>query len=367
MMRSFVCLVIVTICCSDVIAQKEDTLKKYIGQDFSFTTKKNALYLAMAVKSQDHWMLYGVYPDTTPLARIFYADKELTIKDGPYTLYHPKRKKAVDGFYAQNASKGVWRYYYPNGQLRDSGMLINNRLTGVWRTWTEDGKLSMEISYDSSALKQNIIGALQGNNSILPSSSTSAVSKYLSGESKFYYPNGQLKEIIIFDTDKKTGPYKKWYETGTQESIGFYSKDSMVGEWEFYRENGKLSSKESYKGNKVASMQCFDEEGKPTGSSCSILKPPVPQGKFLNFKEYLLDNIFWPKKLSRDVQGIVKVKFTVTKEGTVKDFIITSSPHELLSKEVERFFGTIPNWSPAVSHNRVIEYSMDYEVPFLRN
>jgi antitoxin component YwqK of YwqJK toxin-antitoxin module len=367
-MKNFLYLLIVFLIAGmDVLAQKDDSIKIYLSHNLSFTTKRNAVYLAMAIRSQDHWLLYGVYPDTTPLVKMYFADKDLKVKDGPYTLYHPKRVKAVEGYYEQNASKGVWRYYYPNGQIRDSGMLINDRLTGLWRSWDEQGNLAAEINYDSSALKQRTLGTIPGSGSILPASAASGITKMMHGECRIYFPNGKMQEYAVYENDRKTGPWKKWYENGVQESIGYFQKDSMTGDWQFYRENGKLSTKEKYKGNKVVAMECFDENGNATGSNCSILKPPVAQGNFLNFNEYMLDNVFWPKKLGRDVQGAVKVKFTVTREGKMKDFRIVSSPHELLSKEVERFFGTISSWSPAISHNRVIEYTMEYEVPFYRN
>jgi TonB family protein len=94
------------------------------------------------------------------------------------------------------------------------------------------------------------------------------------------------------------------------------------------------------------------------------LKPPVAQGKFMDFDKYALDNMFWPEPLKRsDIQGEVEIEYTISKNGELKNLRVLHTPHELMSAEVIRFFRTL-KWSPAVSHNRPIDYTMKYKVPF---
>lgn len=365
MKKSSIIILVSFLCSFTVSAQKADTIRKYLDQELKFTSRKNAVFPALQVKTNDHWILYSVYPDTGTLIKAYFLDKDLTIKDGPYVLYHPKKIKAVEGYYAKNLSTGIWRYWYVNGQIKDSGQIINNQLSGLWKSWYENGNLQMEIHYSDvtdggtpGKSKQDIVSLIPDHASL----------KFtMNGEAKTYYKSGKLLDSGAYSANLKQGVWKKWYENGKLESMGKFVNNIMTDDWEFYRENGNRSSREKYVNSKVVSMECYDEDGKSTGSYCSILKPPVALGNFNDFNEYVLDNVFWPKDLKdENIQGKVKVKYTVTKEGKLKNLIIVSSPHELLSKEVERFFGTIENWSPAISHNRAVDFEMEYEVPFLR-
>src|ERR1700730_15920874 len=106
-------------------AQKQDTLRKYLDQNFYFTNRANFVYPALAVKSSEHWILYSTYPDTSMLLKIWFKDRNLTIKDGPYTLYHGKGIKAIEGNYHNNERIGLWKSWHKNGQLKDSGMICH--------------------------------------------------------------------------------------------------------------------------------------------------------------------------------------------------------------------------------------------------
>ncbi|WP_315817458.1 energy transducer TonB [Paraflavitalea speifideaquila] len=76
--------------------------------------------------------------------------------------------------------------------------------------------------------------------------------------------------------------------------------------------------------------------------------------------------MFWPESLKRaNIEGTVEIAYTISKEGKMTHIKVLSTPHELMSAEVIRFFNTL-QWSPAVSHNRPIDYTMKYSVPFFR-
>src|SRR5689334_6572641 len=104
---------------------QQDSIRKYLNAELQFTSKKNAVYAAMAIKSKDHWLLYAVYPDTTVLLQAYFKDAGLSIKDGSYILYHPKRIMAQKGFFTDNVPNGTWQSWYPNGQLNNEGILLN--------------------------------------------------------------------------------------------------------------------------------------------------------------------------------------------------------------------------------------------------
>lgn len=188
----------------------------------------------------------------------------------------------------------------------------------------------------------------------------------LDGPAITFYINGHKKDSGAYQLNRKQGPWQYWYPNGQPESAGPYTKDTKEGYWEYYRLNGARSTREKYVNNKVTALECFDENGQPSGNTCPITKPPVPLGKFMNFDKYALDNMFWPEELKRsDIQGDVKIQYTITKEGKLENLNVLRSPHKAMSEEVIRFFKTL-EWSPAVSHNRPIDYTTHYTVPFYR-
>ena len=188
-------------CCYICAGQPEGSFRKYLDDDFEFTTQKKATYSAMAMKSGDHWMMLAVYPDTGTLLKAYFRDKSLRIKDGPFTLYYEKNIKAYEGQYVNNVQQGVWKYYYRNGQLKDSGLIKNNQMVNTWRSWHENGQ-------------QASLGSYQDSDPV--------------GEHYTYHWNGNVEQIIIYpdkpekvhvnkDDPKSTRVYRKLYQANFDE------------------------------------------------------------------------------------------------------------------------------------------------------
>ncbi len=349
-------------------AQQSDTLQKFLDEDLALVSKKNAVYGAVAIRERDHWMLYAVYPDKTPLLRCYFADKALTAKDGPFRLYHPNGKTAVEGYYQGNVQIGIWRYYYANGQLKDSGMIKYNRMVDSWAGWYEDGSLRYKGEFPTADSVTPSLGIPQSPFRLRGILAGDTTVSQRNGKWTSFYQGGEQSESGIYYRGRKNGEFRFFYPGGQTESTGHFADDMQEGEWVYFRENGKQSSLETYRNNKVVLLRCFDENGNPAGDYCSILKPAVPILElYVDFKTYMLDHLFWPKELEgKEVNGVVKLQYTVSKAGKLTDLKILKSPHELISKEVERFFRSLEKWSPAVSHNRAIDYTTELEIPFYR-
>lgn len=309
-------------------AQKKDTVLKYLDRSLQPTTKKNAVYAGVAIKQQGGWLLYGLYPDTTPVVKAWYKDKQLTNKNGPYAVFHPRNIPAQLGYYSDNKMNGVWQSWYPNGQKKDSGLVVNNQLVGPWKVWHSNGTLMYDYVYG----KENPRHVF----SLLP-------------ESHF---------------GLRDGSFTSWYDSGALEATGFYRNDAMDGEWKWFHSNGKPSTIEHYKEGKLISLQCFDTTGKATGDFCSILKPAVLKG-FGDYKQYIFQHLLWPEEaLKKKIEGTVTVRFSVNKNGHLENLVIEG--HAILKRVVEELFETMKEWYPAVSHNRSIEWSDQFNIPFYR-
>ncbi len=349
-------------------AQRSDTLRKYLNEELAFTSRLKAVYAAVAVRSDDHWLLYSVYPDTNMLLKAYFADKELTIKDGPFVLYHPKSIKAMEGVYIQNSKQGVWRYWHPNGQLKDSGMMYHHQLTGEWRSWNEKGLPTARTHYTDIDKLTNRPQSNAGTGRKDGLLANDDVSGELNGLYVSYHPNGRIKDSGHFVAGIRQGVWFTFHANGNKDAEGNFFNGAMEGTWTYYHENGQVSTKELYKNNKIVDLSCFTENGESTGSFCSILKPPVPLlDRYTDFNTYMLDQLLWPKELDgKNVSGMVKAHYTISKNGEMLSFVVDESPHPSITAEVERFFKTLTKWSPAIIHNRPLEYTAKIEIPFYR-
>lgn len=322
------------------LAQK-DSVRKYLNGNLEFTTRKNAVYAAMAVKEDEHWVLHAVYPDTAVLLRVYFKNAGLSIKDGPFELYHPKRIPAQKGYFKDNVPVGKWQTWYANGQLKNEGLIVNNYFSGVWKSWYESGQMMSEQSYAA-------VDA--GGDAVHQFSPAASVEKIMDG----FAPEQKLE-----------GQTTTWYRNGNKESVLNYHNDSLSGTCTWFRENGNLSTKETYVNGRVNELACYDSTGQYTGATCSILKLPVLVHPFFTTLDYIENELH--KEKNKGVQeGDVMVSFAISKKGMVENLVFISSPDDNLNKLIAHIFAGMPAWSPAVTHNRTVDYSMKLQIPYYR-
>jgi TonB family protein len=233
---------------------------------------------------------------------IIYDDSARTIMRGKY--------KADDCL----VKDGWFMYYYSNGKRSLGGKFDNNIRQGNWLRW---------------------------------------------------YPSGQLRDSVFLVNNQANGPSFSFYENGQPESAGIYRQGKYDHEWVFYYENGKPSTREKYVDEKLADLECFDSSGKSMGFNCALSRAPEIKGKYGGFEKYLADSIRYPEAAKKnDIKGIVQFEFTLTKTGEVKNFRILSSPDQTFSDEVLRVIKSVPGWYPAISHNRLMDYTFKMNVSF---
>lgn len=311
--------------------QKKDTVFRYLDENLQLTTKAKAAFYGVSIKQVDHWYLYAIYSDTTPLIKANFKDKQLQVKHGYFCLYYPQRKKAQEGMYTENKKNGVWQSWYESGNHKDSGSLSNNLIVNEWKVWHENGQLYLLTHYKDHV---DPVGAVTMN--------------------------------LISPYGVKQGLQKTWYADGVLESEGNFENDQMHGEWKWYHENGKLSTIEYYNKGKVTEMKCFDSTGNETGDFCSIAKPALLKGHG-NYKDFIRAHLLWPEEaVKKKIEGVVKARFRVDKWGMLKDLKLEgNSP--LLKKAVEDLFLEMKEWYPAISHNRAVEWEEEIDIPFFLN
>jgi TonB family protein len=311
--------------------------------------------------------MVAAYRDTSPYLRVYYKDEQLLLKDGPFQMYFPEGVLAVAGSYINNIKQGPWLYYHTNGQKKDSGSYKNNYMVNEWKSYNEHGDLLIIVDYpDRETISDTVRGqtTLREQKTFILAGDTS--NGDITGRAIRFYEDGQMRDSGRYIANKETGYWRYFYTDGSVESSGTYKAGYKEGDWEYFREDGTRSTKEKYAKNKIVSLECYDEKGNFSGIGCPIQKPPVAQGPFLDFSQFALNNMYWPEALKdTDITGQVNIEYTITKEGKLINLKVLRSPHPLMSAEVREFFKSL-EWSPAVSHNRPVDYKMTFSVPFYR-
>ena len=87
--------------------------------------------------------------------------------------------------------------------------------------------------------------------------------KLYSGESVWYYEDGQKKSEITYKNGKQDGLYTAWYENGQQASEVTYKDGKWDGKWTLWYENGQKSGEATYKDGKriEESFTYWDRDG----------------------------------------------------------------------------------------------------------
>jgi TonB family protein len=313
------------------LGQKKDTVPRYLDADLVLTTKNHAVYYGVSFRKDEHWLLYALYPDNTPLLTSYFKDRELTIKDGPQVVYYPGNKKALECFYRDNMLTGVHQIWYVYGQKKDSGFLDQNHKRGVWKEWHLNGQLKNQTSYDDQY--------------VFP------FSRHLGGSKGLVFP-GWLQ-----------GDFSSWYESGTMESKGNFADNVMEGVWRWFHPNGLPSTIEEYSKGKLVRISCFDTLGKLQGDFCPVARPAVLAG-YGDYKEYIMQNLSWPEEaIKKKIEGSVVVYFRINSHGKLDSLSIVSDK-PILNQAVAGLFDSMKEWYPAVSHNRNVNWEDRMTIPF---
>lgn len=92
---------------------------------------------------------------------------------------------------------------------------------------------------------------------------------------------------------------------------------------------------------------------------------PEYEGGYGAAKQYIISNIKYPKKLSKqNIYGRVMMKLVIKADGSIGDVVISESPHQLLSDEVVRVAKSMTGWTPGIKNGRPTDVSLIIPLDF---
>ena len=92
--------------------------------------------------------------------------------------------------------------------------------------------------------------------------------------------------------------------------------------------------------------------------------PEFPGG-MANLRTWLSDNLVYPAPaLQHGIEGTVKVRFTVFKDGHAGNVSVIQSVETHLDAEAVRLVNKMPNWSPGILNGKHVNVTYDLPITF---
>lgn len=252
---------------------------------------------------------------------------------------YPDQKRLYTRHYADSTRRilqGLYTSYHPSGNISEQGMYENGKRHGRFEGWHENGKRSSLFQYN--------MGVMIDTN-------------------RRWNDAGELVYESVLNAEG-TG-----YVKGMNRGAGFNESGPMLkgarhGEWTIYQED-RLMMKMQYIKDSIAISECYDSLGNVANGPCIYEREAMFPGGANGWYRYLQSNLRYPDEARRgEIQGVVKINFTVDKDGVLSEYSIASSPHESLSREVIRLLQKGPQWMPAIQYNRPVRMRHSQNVVF---
>lgn len=184
----------------------------------------------------------------------------------------------------------------------------------------------------------------------------------------FYYAENKIQMDGVYgDKDFKIpdGKFTWYYENGKISRSCLYVNGKREGKWLCYDSLGAKLMMVQFQADSLIATTCVDTNGNAIGGSCIYERMAEFRGGADGWRRFLEQNLQYPKYAQKkNITGVVRVQFMVSKTGEVSDVAILSSPHESLSKEVLRLISISPKWTPAIQLNKPVIYRHIQSVTF---
>ena len=201
----------------------------------------------------------------------------------------------------------------------------------------------ISFSNDDLDVKQGIY-QLYDNNILIEEGNY--VRGYKTGIWSKYFPNHDLKEKVAYVLGKMDGPIIAYWDNKQLKKEGTYKLGTKVSIWKMFLNDGQLILDENYDTNgQLIKSAYFDATGNKANFPV-ILTQPTFVGGLPNFYQTIMARMKYPvSAFQRNVQGKVKLNFSVLKNGDIGDIKIVETPDAELAQEAIRLLKTIKGWT----------------------
>ncbi len=184
--------------------------------------------------------------------------------------FYPNGQVSSEGSMKNGQPDGYWKTYYVTGVIKSEGKRTNFLLDSTWNFYNQAGELVQSISY-SIGKKNGYSNRYRYDNPLAPGQAT-LVSKELyvngkrEGNSFYYHPTGELKQMVYYKNNRKQGMAREYNQDSVLITVLEYKDNYLVnrervnrtdtkgqkqGTFREYYENGKIKKEEHYLDNQL--------------------------------------------------------------------------------------------------------------------
>lgn len=185
-----------------------------------------------------------------------YAQDSLQ-KNGFSKFHYPNGKISSEGTLKNGKPDGYWKSYNENGTIKSEGNRKGFELDSLWKFYNQNGKLILEMYYKSGK-KYGLKTSYLDKETVKENFRNDVKEGY----TRYYYPDGKIKQEIPFIKGFEQGFGKEYASDGTINTLTEYKKGFIVdrlrinrkdsqgrkqGRWYTFFESGNLRTEVTFK------------------------------------------------------------------------------------------------------------------------
>ena len=156
------------------------------------------------------------------------------VKHGEEIEYYDNNQIAHTCNYVNGDLHGILKRYYSNGNLECEENYEYNYREGASCYYNKNSLLDEVINYINDSMDGYYYKYNNDNEMVILETKCEYYKDEYMGESLVgdyinYYPNGQIKDICIYEDGRKNGEYKEFYDNGKLKAEGNYEHGNLVG------------------------------------------------------------------------------------------------------------------------------------------
>ncbi|NQX81229.1 MAG: RDD family protein [Flavobacteriaceae bacterium] len=157
--------------------------------------------------------------------------------DGTWNVYHHELLEKHNGrIFNFTLSSSLKKEYHENGKLSFEGSLIGGQKAGTCKWYFDNGQIKeLTIWHAGSKIGKVLHYHSNGQKAVEAFASSNGVKE---GKATLWHENGQVSEYLYYSNNMITGSYLSYHPNGQLHEKGTYENSIRVGNWEIYDENG---------------------------------------------------------------------------------------------------------------------------------
>lgn len=174
---------------------------------------------------------------------------------------------------------------------------------------------------------------------------------------------GNIQWSCTYNSEhKQHGTATSWFNDKKINYTGNFENGTKVGIWKYYHTNGKIACKQYFQKGKLMKSVIFDAEGQKIKTDLiEFQDPKFKGGGFNKFSERIKEI---HNRIDFQINGLIFINFDIDIDGTIKNVVIDDNITKDLKRRLTIYFEGIKGWSPAISMNRKIPYSLTIPLNF---